>query len=321
MARDLAGRRPSWQPSARASAEAALAAVILITSSGAAAAAGAPPAEAYRGGEEVARVDDQVVTLGELMFRFASLPPFERERYAASGGLRALLDDTVASIAIAHEAASRGFEKDPLFAPLVSLAREGALRDIYARRTVLAQLDDAALEKRYEQEKETRFRRPAAALVRHILVTPVADPHPFSSDPDATDDAAARAKAEKLRAEIVAGADFAAVARRASEDATAPSGGDLGWVRPGQLVAAVDKLVFSAEIGKASDVTPSPLGYQIVLVEQRLPAGLLPFAAVRELLFQEMVAERADALSGAARQDREQVLKKHEVTTHPERLP
>ena len=269
----------------------------------------------------VALVDGVPLTLADLFLRFAALPSLGREQYASGGGLRQLLDDTVASVAIAREAEQQGLARDPLYAQLLSLRREEVLRDLYARHTVLAQIDDATLRRRYDEQKESRFRRPAAARLRQVLVTPVAEAHPFSPDADAVGDEAARAKAERLRAEIAAGAEFAAVARRGSEDVTAAQGGAIGWVRPGQLVAPVDALAFSLAPGQLSPVVASPLGYHLLLVEERIDGGVVPFEAVRELLFQELVAEQADTLSRAARQDRERVLQRHRVETHPERLP
>jgi hypothetical protein len=275
----------------------------------------------YRADAVVARVDGEPITLADLFLRFASLPPLVRERYAASGGLRELLGDSVASLAVAHEAESLHLERDPLYAPLLAVRREEVLRDLYARHTVLATLDDAALIRRYEAEKESRFHRPAAARVHALLVSPTQAPHPFSAEPDAVGEAAARAKAVRLHDEIVAGADFAAVARRASEDATAPSGGDIGWVSPHQLVAEVDRVLWTLPIGAVSDVIPSALGDYVVRVDERVDEGYVPFAAVRELLFQEAVLASADSLSRSAQQDRERLLVRHHVETHPELLP
>ena len=42
-----------------------------------------------------------------------------------------------------------------------------------------------------------------------------------------------------LRERIVAGADFAELARVNSEDGTAAKGGDLGWISPGRHRAGV----------------------------------------------------------------------------------
>src|SRR5690625_3188631 len=52
------------------------------------------------------------------------------------------------------------------------------------------------------------------------------------------DDNKARERLEQLRQRIVHGEDFADLARSYSEDPSAPQGGDLGWLSPGETVPA-----------------------------------------------------------------------------------
>jgi peptidyl-prolyl cis-trans isomerase SurA len=67
--------------------------------------------------------------------------------------------------------------------------------------------------------------------VRHILLRP--------SEIQSLNDA--RNTLLQLRQRIAAGEDFAALARQYSEDTvSAANGGDLGWVRPKQLVPAFE---------------------------------------------------------------------------------
>ena len=79
------------------------------------------------------------------------------------------------------------------------------------------------------------FQRPATAQVR--LTT-------FAKQPSEADTAAALARAQEVRAEILAGADFAEVARRESADpGSAMRGGDLGTFGRGQMVPTFDEAV------------------------------------------------------------------------------
>src|SRR5690606_13398219 len=103
-----------------------------------------------------------------------------------------------------------------------------------------APADEATLRARYEQEK-ARFVEPAQRLVSHILVEV-----PEGADAEARDAAKARADeiAERARAE---GADFAAIAREASDDAgSSAAGGDLGWLEPGIMGERFDAAVEAA---------------------------------------------------------------------------
>ena len=90
---------------------------------------------------------------------------------------------------------------------------------------------------------------------RHILVrvTEVQDP------------AAAKAKIDTLRARIAGGADFAEVAREASEDANSRSdGGDLGWFEPNEFGPAFAQGVTGIQNGQVSAPFRTEAGWHIV---------------------------------------------------------
>lgn len=103
------------------------------------------------------------------------------------------------------------------------------------------------------------------AHARHILVRVPGEAAPET-------DAAAKSKADALLAELKGGADFAAVAMRASEDGSAQSGGDLGMFPRGQMVAPFDSVVFALPVGQLSDLVRTPFGYHIIKVEERRSA-------------------------------------------------
>ena len=80
------------------------------------------------------------------------------------------------------------------------------------------------------------------------------------------------AQAPALLEELRGGANFAALAQQASEDAsTAANGGDLGWFpRDVPLMPSpVAEMAFSLQPGEISDVIESDQGYHIVKVEAR----------------------------------------------------
>jgi len=80
----------------------------------------------------------------------------------------------------------------------------------------------------------------------------------------------ALAKAQDLRKQIVAGADFAAIAKAESEDTgTAPKGGDLGEFRHGQMVPQFDQAAFSLPVGEVSEPIRTAFGYHLIKVTER----------------------------------------------------
>jgi parvulin-like peptidyl-prolyl isomerase len=74
----------------------------------------------------------------------------------------------------------------------------------------------------------------------------------------------ARAIAQSLSEELAHGADFADLARRRSEHASARLGGLLGTVWPGMLPPEVDRFLFSAEVGQASGVVETKVAFWLV---------------------------------------------------------
>lgn len=82
-------------------------------------------------------------------------------------------------------------------------------------------------------------------------------------------EAEARARAEELRAQLLApGADFAAIAREHSEDASAEDGGDLGMVGRGLLAPAYEEAAWALPIDGISAVVQTDFGFHVI---QRLP--------------------------------------------------
>jgi len=81
-------------------------------------------------------------------------------------------------------------------------------------------------------------------------------------------------EAERILAQLQAGADFGELARMYSQDAsTRENGGDLGFFPRGVLVAPeVEDAAFALQPGQFSGVIPSVLGYHIVQVVERDPA-------------------------------------------------
>jgi peptidyl-prolyl cis-trans isomerase SurA len=75
----------------------------------------------------------------------------------------------------------------------------------------------------------------------------------------------ARAKAEELRAQIVAGADFAELAKLHSEDpGSKVEGGDLGWSDPGTFVPQFSEVMTKLQENEISPPFESPFGWHIV---------------------------------------------------------
>jgi peptidyl-prolyl cis-trans isomerase C len=74
---------------------------------------------------------------------------------------------------------------------------------------------------------------------------------------------------EKLKQEITAGADFAAIAKKHSTCPSGRDGGALGEFTPGQMVPEFDTVVFKEEVGKVHGPIKTQFGYHLVEITSR----------------------------------------------------
>jgi peptidyl-prolyl cis-trans isomerase C len=73
-----------------------------------------------------------------------------------------------------------------------------------------------------------------------------------------------RKEAEALVVRIKAGELFEELAKKYSMDPTAAKGGDLGYVRKGQLIPEIEEALFGLKVGDLSEVTQSKFGFHIL---------------------------------------------------------
>ena len=64
-------------------------------------------------------------------------------------------------------------------------------------------------------------------------------------------------------------ADFEALARQFSQDASGPKGGDLGWVYPGDTVPDFERAMDALQPGQVSKPVQSPFGWHLIEVVER----------------------------------------------------
>jgi peptidyl-prolyl cis-trans isomerase C len=127
----------------------------------------------------------------------------------------------------------------------------------------------------YDTNKDG-FRHAAQIRVSHILVR-------VPEEASAADRAAARKRAGALLDQLKAGADFAALARKESQDASsAAQGGDLGYVAKGEMDSTFEKHAFALKPGQLSDVVSTPYGFHLIKVTDRRDAGYTPLPEVDE---------------------------------------
>src|SRR5690606_34985101 len=102
-----------------------------------------------------------------------------------------------------------------------------------------------------------------------MIVTQTRARHILVRTNQITSDEQAEQRLRQVRERLLRGESFAELARSHSDDATAPQGGDLGWVSPGETVPAFEQVMNSLQPGEISEPFRSPFGWHIIEVLER----------------------------------------------------
>jgi peptidyl-prolyl cis-trans isomerase D len=161
----------------------------------------------------------------------------------------------------------------------------------------------------YYTSHQEDFRIPEKRILAYARVLKV---------PGAEDRMYARTKIEDAHSLVQAGEPFDEIAMHYSEDAaSSATGGDLGWVRPGRLAAALDSVAGTLEIGQTSDIIETEDGFHILRLDDRrqedgseewklsyilsrLQASPLTVENIREDVFELVDKARTDGFQEAA---------------------
>ena len=85
----------------------------------------------------------------------------------------------------------------------------------------------------------------ATAMARHILVK-------------------TKEEAEKIKQQLENGDDFSALAKKFSDCPSKKKGGDLGEIKPGQLVKPIEQVIFKKALKITHGPIKSKFGYHLV---------------------------------------------------------
>lgn len=165
-------------------------------------------------------------------------------------------------------------------------------------------LDQAGLESRvavtepelqaHYQEHREEYKEEEQTCASHILVKVKATPEAKEGHPEEE----ARQLAQAAHDELTAGADFAGLAKRISEDqGSAPSGGDLSCFGRGRMLPEFENAAFDLKPGETSGLVKSAYGYHLIRVSARREEKVPTLAEVKERIRQVVLARKVRALA------------------------
>jgi peptidyl-prolyl cis-trans isomerase SurA len=135
---------------------------------------------------------------------------------------------------------------------------------------------------RYYKLNASKFRSEDRVRLRHILLS-----LPETATSDQVQEVTE--KSMEVYNRIVAGGDFAELAREFSQGAGQADGGDIGWVKRGTLVPGIEQVAFEKlSVGQVSTPFRTRMGVHIVKLEARENGAVLPLSTVAPRIREEL---------------------------------
>ncbi len=168
---------------------------------------------------------------------------------------------------MAQEARKRKLDESPEVKQMMAIQSDSFLANALAKRisddTHFTELDLRA----YYDSNKGEFEEAEGS---HILIRFKGSSVPLKPNEKDLTPEEALAKAEDLRKQILAGADFATLAKAESDDAgTGAKGGSLGTFKHGQMVGPFDQAAFSVPVGQVSEPVRTQFGYHLIKITSR----------------------------------------------------
>ena len=170
---------------------------------------------------------------------------------------------------LTSQPAAKDIEADPRTQAQLELQRRGLLAQLVATDYIST---NPATEEEIvaEYEKQTELAPPQQFKARHILVE-------------------TQAAAQGLIDELNDGADFAELAKANSTGPSGPSGGDLGWFPPDQMVKPFADAVVALENGAFTKVpVQTQFGWHVILREDSRVSEPPTLESVRDVVKQRI---------------------------------
>ncbi len=227
-------------------------------------------APSYSVDSALAVVDGVTLTLGELIAIRRELPDQYQtlpDEVLFDGIVEQLIDQML----LAQAAKAAGLARHPAIAMNLLNQQRAILADAFLRNEVTARVTPEAVEALY-QELYLDSEPKQEVRAGHILVE--------------TEEIAS-----ELKAQLDAGADFAALAAEHGTDGTASRGGDLGWFLHSDMVPEFADAAFAMEPGAISDPVKTAFGWHLIKLDERRDRQPPVLEEVREELMGELIQQ------------------------------
>ncbi|MBM4305401.1 MAG: hypothetical protein FJ115_00415 [Deltaproteobacteria bacterium] len=221
------------------------------------------------GRKELVRINKLSISIEEFRQMSEKQPLEGKMRLLDEKGMRDFLENYVITREVLYqEAKKKGFDKKEEILAKVDDFRRAMIIDALIEEELRGKSEATNEEiQRYYRENKSLFTEPVEVKVRHIVV---------NSEP----------VLKEVLTRLSKGESFEKLASTFNIDRTREDGGNLGYIRRGQLApsfAQFEEAAFSlVKKGELSEVVRTPYGFHIIQLEEMRGANLRPLEQVRE---------------------------------------
>jgi peptidyl-prolyl cis-trans isomerase C len=235
------------------------------------------------GGEELVRINDASISLEEFRQLSEGQSLEGKMRLLSEKGLRDFLDNYVVTREVLYqEAKKKGFDKKKEIVAKVEDFKRAVAIDALLEEALRGKSEVSESElQQYYKENAGLFTEPMELKIRHIFV---------NSDPIL----------QEVLMKLQKGESFEKLASTYNVDKSREDGGNIGWIKRGQLspaFAQYEEVAFSLrKKGEISNVIKTPVGYYVIRLEDTRGTAMRPFDQVKEkILFFLQAKKKQDA--------------------------
>lgn len=221
------------------------------------------------GAKELVRVNNSSISLDDFNQISEQLSLEGKMKLLNEKGMRDFLDSYVITREVLYqEGKRRGFDQKKEVAAKVEEFKRAMVIDALLQEVLKGKEEVSESEiLQYYKENEERFTEPKEVKIRHLFAT---------SEP----------VLKEVLTKLSQGEHFAKLASAYNADKSREDGGNLGWIRRGQLspsFAQFEEAAFSLrKKEEISDVVKTPYGYHIIQLEDKRGSVLRPFDEAKE---------------------------------------
>lgn len=220
----------------------------------------------------VAEVNGEPIYLEDVEEIWNALP--EAYRVQFPGGIKDLLEQLIRETLLVQQAQKLGLENDPeVLKQLEQIKRQILVTELIKREILnKVQVTDEEIQQEYTSNPSL-YTEPEQVKAKHIMTS-------------------TKEKAEEVLQDLQSGKPFEDVAKEKSESPDAQQGGEMGYLKKGDLDPNLEKVLFDLAPGKVSDVVETSYGFHIFLVEEHLKPRLKELEEVKEEISNRLLPQK-----------------------------